>query len=149
MSLDAADVRGAEKEYWDSFARLKLGLPILVPKGTPVSQNNVAKEAGRDPSALRKSRYPKLIEEIQEWVSKNSIGEPETSARKKILAKRKKKRTLDEKTADLALQRDHAASLLVEADAKILELSHEVARLEALLESRNVVPIKQDRQRRT
>lgn len=47
--------------------RLKVGEPIiLISKNSLVSQNNVVREAGCDPSALKKSRHPVLIE-IQEW----------------------------------------------------------------------------------
>ena len=45
--------------------------PTTLPRNTPVTQNNVAKEAGRDPSALRKLRYPRLIREIQKWIEGN------------------------------------------------------------------------------
>lgn len=55
----------AELDFSASFERLKYGNTLILPPGSPVSQNNVAREAGRDPSALRKSRYPKLVADIQ------------------------------------------------------------------------------------
>ena len=55
----------AEQLYRDAFLRLKQGKPLRLKKGAPVTQNNVAKEAGRDPSALKKSRFPELIREIK------------------------------------------------------------------------------------
>ena len=61
----------AELQFYEAFIRLKNNKPNILPKGTKVSQNNVAKEAGVDPSALRKSRYPNLISEIQEWMDQN------------------------------------------------------------------------------
>jgi len=44
--------------YRAAFERLKNNKPERLPKGTPVSQNNVAKEAGSDPSALKKRAFP-------------------------------------------------------------------------------------------
>lgn len=47
-------VGAAETAFRAAFLRLKLGKPQVMPKGTPVTQNNVAREAGRDPSALKR-----------------------------------------------------------------------------------------------
>jgi len=126
----------AEHEFRDAFDRLKRDRPQNLSKGTPVSQNNVAKEAGCDPSALRKSRYPSLIEEIQRWIQSRA-PEVSPSPRQTVLAQRKRNRTLKQRINDLKAQRDSLASLLVEADAKILELTLENARLQ----SRNANPL--------
>jgi hypothetical protein len=48
----------AEQDFRDAFDRLKRGKPIHLEKGAKVTQNNVAKEADRDPTALKKSRHP-------------------------------------------------------------------------------------------
>ena len=61
----------AEKLFRDAFDRLKRDKPKVLPQGTSVTQNNVAREAGRDPSALRKDRYPRLIREVQKWIEDN------------------------------------------------------------------------------
>ena len=53
MDVELPARRSAADQYRDAFERLKLNRPQLLPKGTPVTQNNVAKEAGSDPSALR------------------------------------------------------------------------------------------------
>jgi hypothetical protein len=45
------DKQTAELSFRQSFERLKTDEPIRLPKGTPVSQNNVAKEADVDPRA--------------------------------------------------------------------------------------------------
>ena len=58
----------AVEQYNAAFERLKHNRPERLPKGALVSQNNVAKEAGSDPSALKKSRFPLLIAEIQKYV---------------------------------------------------------------------------------
>lgn len=65
----------AAEQYRAAFERLKNNKPERLPKGTLVSQNNVAKEAGSDPSALKKTRFPLLIAEIQMYVESYSKGQ--------------------------------------------------------------------------
>lgn len=131
----------AEHSFRQAFDRLKSGKPELLPMGTAVSQNNVAKEAGCDPSAMRKSRYPKLISEIQTWIDSNEEDRA-PSPRQATLAARKKNRTLRDRLEDIQIQRDSLASLLVEADTKIHELSMENARLLSQLNLSKVKNIK-------
>lgn len=130
--------------FRDAFDRLKRDKPNLLPKGTPVSQNNVAKEAGCDPSALKKARFPSLVEEIQRWVEEHAPKAPK-SKRQTILAQRDRNRTHRDKIKTIEVERDHALSLLVEADLKILDLTFEKIRLEARLEelqpTSNVTPM--------
>lgn len=123
----------AEQRFRDAFERLKLGVPKVLPKGTHVSQNNVAKEAGCDPSALRKSRFPLLVIAIQEWVDAHK-GEQAPSERQRLLKQRRKNRDTKATIADLKEQRDTVAGLLADADRKIVELSEKVADLEAKLD---------------
>lgn len=122
----------AEVSFRDAFDRLKRRTPLRLPTNAPVTQNNVAREAGCDPSALRKSRFPSLIDEIQHWIEMHRSVTP-TSAHQTQLTRRTKNRSLREQIRQLRMQRDHAASLLVEADNKILDLTLENARLQALL----------------
>jgi len=63
--MQSSKPKAAEANFRRAFERLKAGAPKVLPLGTPVSQNNVAKEAGCDSSALRKSRFPCLVAEIQ------------------------------------------------------------------------------------
>lgn len=122
----------AEQRFRAAFERLKLNVPEVLPKGTHVSQNNVAKEAGLDPSALRKSRFPLLVFEIQEWIAANK-GEQQPSERQRLLKQRRKNRDTRQTIADMKLQRDMAAGLLADADLRIVELAEKVADLEARL----------------
>lgn len=127
-----------EQELRSAFERLKAGTPNIVPKDTPITQNNVAREAGmKDPSAFKKSRYPLLIAEIQAHILAFQAA-PAKSGRQALLKKRKKNRTLKEMLRDAAFERDHALSLLVGADSKVLELFQQVADLEARLPPTNV-----------
>lgn len=122
----------AEQRFREAFERLKLGVPQVLPKGTRVSQNNVAKEANCDSSALRKSRFPLLVIAIQEWVEAHKSEQP--SERQNLLKQRQKKRDTRETMADFKKQRDQAIGLLVDADLRILELSEKVADLQARLD---------------
>ena len=122
----------AEERFYAAFERLKLNLPQVLPKGTPVSQNNVAKEAGCDPSALRKTRFPLLVLAIQEWVEAHKSEEP--SERQRLLKQRRKNRDTKEIIADLKQQRDRAVALLADADLRIVELSEKVADMQTRLD---------------
>lgn len=128
----------AEKMFREAFDRLKVNNPGRLPKGSPVSQNNVAKEAGVDPSALRSARYPKLSAEIKRWVREHPQEGP-LSARQASLAKRAATRQLRERIEALTLQRDKAAARLLDAEAEIVQLMMKVARLEAQLPKPNKV----------
>ena len=75
-SADPAKRMSAGEQYRAAFERLKSNKPERLPKGTPVSQNNVAKEAGSDPSALKKARFPLLIAEIQKYVEGHAEQRP-------------------------------------------------------------------------
>lgn len=134
----------AEANFREAFERIKAGSPHNLPAGTPVSQNNVAKEAGCDPSALRKARFPDLVEEIQAFLATQSKVRP-TSERQRLLKARQVSRSKTETIASLKLQRDDAVSRLVEADELILTLTQKVRTLEARLEdlrpSGAVIPI--------
>ncbi|ASU39422.1 hypothetical protein hmeg3_14735 [Herbaspirillum sp. meg3] len=131
-SLSALD------QYRAAFERLKINAPERLPKGTPVTQNNVAKEANKDPSALKKSRFPLFIDEIQRHVF-SQVGTKPISARQKTLSIRNKNRSLKERLNDVTKQRDNLASLLTEADMAILELQGKLAELQKTASKSNVV----------
>jgi hypothetical protein len=128
----------AEQNFREAFERLKSNKPKICPIGTLVSQNNVAKEAGTDPSALKKNRFPTLIAEIQQYVA--TIELP-TSNRQKELLKKKKNRSLKEMLEDVTKQRDCLASMLVEADLTILELKDKLKHYEDSKIESNVISI--------
>jgi len=136
LPISAETSRGAsaaEQRFREAFERLKLGQPQVLPKGSPVSQNNVAKEAGCDPSALRKARFPLLVMAIQEWIETHQ-GEQVDSARQKLLKQRLRNRDTRETIADLKRQRDIAAGLLADANLWIVELTEQVADMRARLD---------------
>ncbi|HGN1031263.1 TPA: hypothetical protein ACKRNX_002368 [Pseudomonas aeruginosa] len=138
MDVELPARRSAADQYRDAFERLKLNRPHLLPKGTPVTQNNVAKEAGSDPSALKKSRFPSLIAEIKTYVEKHAEERPPSLNKVNLLA-RQKSRALRDRIEQVARQRDQLASLLSEADAKIIELYDRIAELERQLPASNII----------
>ena len=135
----------AEKQYREAFERLKLGKPERIETGSPVTQNNVAREAGSDPSALRKARFPSLIAEIQRYLI-DAPPPKKASKRQEKAAARKRSRNLKDRLLEVAKQRDKLASLLLEADATILDLR---LKLQAKPESRtsSVVGIRKTKSR--
>ncbi|WP_228892407.1 hypothetical protein [Pseudoduganella aquatica] len=135
--IDPSPRSSAETAYRAAFERLKENKPERLPKGTVVSQNNVAKEAGSDPSALKKSRFPSLIADIQRHVSEH-LGDLPLSPRQTLQAQRTRNRNLRDRIDEISQQRDEVTSLLNEANAKILELSDRVAELEEKLPATNV-----------
>lgn len=128
----------AEQNFREAFERLKSNKPKICPIGTLVSQNNVAKEAGTDPSALKKNRFPTLIAEIQQYVSTLEVP---VSNRQKELSKKKKNRGLQERLDDVTKQRDSLASMLIEADLTILELKDKLKHYEDSKTESNVISI--------
>lgn len=137
--IDPSTRPSAEAAYRQAFERLKRGQPERLPEGTRVSQNNVAKEAGCDPSALKKSRFPTLVADIQHYLVTHADDRP-PSPRQTLQAQRNLNRNLRDRIEDLTKQRDVGTCLLNEANAKILELTDRVAELEAK-SATNVTPI--------
>ena len=58
---------GAVDNYLSALERLKNNTPVVLPKGTRISKDTVALEAGRKRSSIKKSRpqFASLIEEIE------------------------------------------------------------------------------------
>lgn len=123
----------AEEEFRAAFERLRSGTPRLLKRGTEISQSNVAREAGKDPSALRKSRYRHLIAEIQAWVA---VHEEQRLPRASQAAQRNRRRnrSLREAAAMWKQERDYALSMLVEADTVIMQLRQEIDGLKRKLD---------------
>jgi chromosome segregation ATPase len=139
-SLQPAEAVGAEARFRQAFERLKDGNPRVVVPGTPVTQNNVAREASCDPSALKKARFPELVREIQAYVELHN-AEDQSAARK---AKKQKaaKRSLEERLEDALRQRDQVQSVLASANVRIVELTDEVRSLQRRLDELQPPPTK-------
>lgn len=134
----------AEDNFRRAFDRLKAGMPITISKNSLVSQNNVAREAGCDPSTLKKSRHPALISEIQEWAKQHGPVKV-SSERARSKPRRPEHRDLRNEIEMLKMERDSALSRLVEADAKIFDLTIENKRLHAQRKAPNVTVLRERR----
>lgn len=124
----------AEMNFREAFERLKIGRPHLLPPGTVVSQNNVAKEAGRDPTALRKTRFPSLVDDIQAYLASPNHKRP-VSERQRLIKARQVSRSKSELIDNLKAQRDDAVSRVAEVDELVVALTVKVRDLEAKLNS--------------
>lgn len=106
----------AESTFRAAFERLKAETPINVPKGTKISQNNIAKEAGKHPTALKKDRFPMLVLEIQDYLKQQDIDSEVIDKKKQM----RKLRTLKERLNDCANQRNKLVSIC-EAQHQLIE----------------------------
>lgn len=113
----------AEKRFKEAFDRLKANKPKVLKVGTPVTQNNVAREAGVDPSALKKSRHPSLVLEIQDYIANLEIDLDTEDKKKKV----RTKRPIKDRLKDCQKQRDKLASIC-EAQANLIEQLREELR---------------------
>jgi hypothetical protein len=112
-----------------------------LPKGAPVTQNNVARESGREPSALKKKRYPELVLEIQRWVDEHALETP-PSKNAAVDSARRRNRVLVEGKQIMQVQFDAMAAELLAARSMVLESRQTIERLEAQLGMDKVVPLK-------
>lgn len=149
ITNDAAKQGRALAQFRAAFERLKVGKTIHLPRGTKVSQTNVAKEAGTIPSALRRSRFPNLVAEIQEWIDEHQKDASQQSERQKKLQRRDQMRVLKDKISILREQRDEALSKLVAAESQLMELIAENQRLKVDASPTNVVSFELRSDRRT
>lgn len=132
MTSKSENLPAAER-YRQAFERLKANEPEVLKPGTPVSQNNVAKEAGCDPTALRKSRFSALIREIQVYIEMFPPVRP-PSRRQELIKRRKARKTQKSREKEIEDQRDKAQSKLASAIGRIVELSAELKLVKAELE---------------
>lgn len=102
----------ADARFREAFRRLKEGAPQVLEKGALPSQNNVAKEAGKHPSALRKERYPELVAEIQAYCEQLLGPQSETSGKSSEVDRLKAH--LESLKAKQQLEASRVLSLLME-----------------------------------
>ena len=108
-------------------------------KGTPLSQNNVAKEAGVDPSARCRARFLELVTDIQAWIGARQYESPQKTPRQMMLTQRSRNRDFQEQNHALKGPRDNALGQQVDAQARILASTLESQRSRAWLSQSNVV----------
>jgi hypothetical protein len=139
MSFTKNETVSAEQRFRQAFMRLKENKPIALLPGSAVTQNNVAREAGCDPSALRKSRFPALIREIRAYVE---LHNDESASKGSAHRNRKNaRRSEKERLADALRQRDAAQSLVASANRRIVELNEKVNMLQQRLDELQPPPL--------
>jgi vacuolar-type H+-ATPase subunit I/STV1 len=135
--MSSVQNKTAEEKFREAFVRLKSNKPLIMPINTPVSQNNVAKEAGKHPTALKKNRYPTLIREIKAYLE----NIPHTQGKTR-LNKRRTARKLKDKLLDLTAQRDRLTSIVESQDVYISELLERIDDLENNSQIASITEIK-------
>jgi len=113
--MSSTSKKTAEQAFQEAFERLKKNKPKILPKDSKITQNNIAREANRDPSALKKDRYPLLVLTIQAYI-KSQSEQFQTKKQNTDNRTRSNKR----KMADCEKQREKLASI-VEAQALYIE----------------------------
>jgi len=122
--MSSTDKKAAEQLFREAFERLKINKPAILPRGVSVTQNNVAREAGRDPSALKKDRYPLLVLEIQSFVASQR-----DQIKSDLRTNDNRSRTLKKKLNDCVLQRDKLSSIVAAQNTYIEDLLGEIEHL--------------------
>lgn len=74
----------ALKDFYDSLARLKINKPKIVPRGTPITFDNVALEAGKSKGSIKANRtvYRQLRIDILQ--AKEAQQAPELAVEMKV-----------------------------------------------------------------
>jgi len=123
----------AESKFRAALARIIDGSALNVERNARITQNNVAREAGVDPSALRASRYPALVMEIRDLadIARADVGR---MGHKPHRPGSEERRNEKQRYQDMKRQRDHAAALLASADSEVLRLMLRVRDLERHIE---------------
>ncbi|MBH1494018.1 hypothetical protein JY423_02140 [Stenotrophomonas maltophilia] len=123
----------AESKFRAALARIIDGSALNVERNAQITQNNVAREAGVDPSALRASRYPALVMEIRDLagMARADVG---SMGHKPHRPRSEERRNEKQRYQDMKRQRDHAAALLASADSEVLRLMLRVRDLERHIE---------------
>lgn len=125
------EFENAEASFRAAFVRLVDGCPRRLPIGTPVTQNNVAREAGRDPSAFKKKRYPALIRQIQEYLARVAETAPAAeSCRPETGATLQMPVPRPDEAIRLREERDSLLVQLLAAKQRIFEQWQRIQRLE-------------------
>ncbi|KIY40750.1 hypothetical protein TZ03_11455 [Pseudomonas sp. 10-1B] len=115
----------AEFEYRKAFRRIVEGKALRVGKMAPPNLANIAREAGKDPSALKKSRYPIFISEVESFNNNvNSAGERiDRSLSTQLKAARSENKKLRESYEQLTIERDESHSRVLNLQLALVEMS--------------------------
>lgn len=122
----------AEEEYRRAFRRIVEGKTIRISKNAKLTLASIAREAGKDPSALKKSRYPTFIAEVEEYNSSPvaTVKRADRSLTAQLKAARAENDVLRKQYTELAAERDLAHSKVLNLQqafiVKCLELEEHI-----------------------
>lgn len=122
--MSSTNKKAALELFSDAFERLKQNKPVNIPLGSPITQNNIAREAGRDPSALRAERYPELLQKIQTYIH-SSKEQTERNGK----SSKNRSRNIEKRLRDCMKQREQLLSVCHSQQIYIEELLDEISRL--------------------
>lgn len=116
-------------EYLEALARLKAGRPVRVSKGTKITNDSVALEAGRGKGSIKKSRpiFSELIHAIDAAADEQSSMSPERQYKDQL---ERAKGVSKQRRKDLEAMTAALVSRLVE----VHELKKQVRALEQQVE---------------
>lgn len=120
--------KSAELEYREAFERIVNGCPIRIPAGSLPTLANIAREAGRDPSALKKSRYPAFVRDVEqhnELVSSLS-GNRDRSLSSQLSGARQENRELGKEKEQLSIEKYKLQSDCLNLQSAILAMALEL-----------------------
>ena len=117
----------AASRFEQAFERILSGKTKVLPRGARLTQANVAREAGVDPSAFRKGRYPELIAKIQKHTRADSGANDDRESTR--IAK------LNAETRILKARADLETSKLISLYAEYMAVKAELESIKAGLES--------------
>ncbi|WP_176331102.1 hypothetical protein [Burkholderia vietnamiensis] len=108
--------------YFEALERLKSGRPQMVPKGTKITNDAVALEAGRGKGSIKKSRpvFAKLIEEI-DLAAAEQVKGPQEQKNKLLRAQ--------SEAADYRRQLDAALAREVSLLYELFEVKQQLSKL--------------------
>lgn len=116
----------AEENYIAAIDRLERDEPQILPKGTLISNDTVALEAGRKRGSIKRLRYPKLCRLVDEAAERQRSSASVVNV-SSVAAEKKSKSTDSEKALKeqyKALERDYKITL-----QKNISLVYEVYKL--------------------
>lgn len=122
----------AEIEYRKAFRRVIEGKALRVDKMASPNLASIAREAGKDPSALKKSRYPIFISEVESFNNNvSSAGERiDRSLSAQLKSARSENKKLRECYEQLTIERDESHSRVLNLQLALVEMSFMVDGLE-------------------
>lgn len=111
-------------EYHDALERLINNSPIRVPRGSKISKDTVALEAGRGRGTIKKSRpqFFDLIDAIERAVAKqNSVSEDKIAMRDEVRIYRELYEAALVREVSLLVELTNVRAELVKAKAKVIK----------------------------